>query len=291
MSNETPRPGKKRQQRAEDHTHKLEKAIEDISKGKSIDGTLVEIEAHSGEHPRPPKKPGEPSVSQSLKNAKRRKPGTPDIEPAATMYEPTRPGQVSAGSNMATQHGPTGAGSPSQTPSASGGQGPVAPFGGKIMVGTRVGQIEVTGVLGKGGMGEVFKGYHHALDINVAVKVLPDELSRNELVRQRFLREARLCVKLDHPHIVRVFNVDEYAGNLFLVMEMVEGTDSANMLKNGGRFRYKRALEIGAACADALAYAQTQGLVHRDVKPHNILLGREDGKIKLSDFGLATAPP
>ncbi len=289
MSDETPRPKNKKDPRVKDHTQKLEKAIEEISQGKSIDGTLVEIEAHTGEHPMPPKKQAEPSVSESLKKAKRRRPGTPDIEPAATMYEPTRPGQVSAGSNMATQHGPTGAGSPSQTPSASGGQGPVAPFGGKIMVGTRVGQIEVTGVLGKGGMGEVFKGYHHALDINVAVKVLPDELSRNELVRQRFLREARLCVKLDHAHIVRVFNVDEYAGNLFLVMEMIEGTDAANMLKNGGRFRYKRALEIGAASADALAYAHTQGLVHRDVKPHNILLGREDGKIKLSDFGLARA--
>ncbi len=299
MTDKTPNPAnKKKDTRVKDHTQKLDKAMEDISQGRNVDGTLVEIQAHTGEHPalqpQQPRQPGkparaEPSVSESLKKARRRAPGTPDIEPAATMYSPTKPGQVRAGSDMATQHGPTGGASPSQTPSASGGRGPVAPFGGKIMVGTRVGQIEVTGVLGKGGMGEVFKGYHHALDINVAVKVLPDELSRNELVRQRFLREARLCVKLDHPHIVRVFNVDEYAGNLYLVMEMVEGTDAANMLKNGGRFKYKRALEIGAASADALAYAHSQGLVHRDVKPHNILLGRDDGKIKLSDFGLARA--
>ncbi|MBZ0135324.1 MAG: protein kinase [Planctomycetes bacterium] len=275
-------------------TRRLEKAIEDMGSGDYGDGTLVSIEAHTGEHAVPP----EPSVTDSLKKAKQGSADErgPDIQPAATMYEPTRPGHVSTGSQDATVYGPTDTDQPQGSTPRSGslntagsGGRPVAPFGGKIMVGTRVGQIEVTGVLGKGGMGEVFKGYHHALDINVALKVLPDELSRNELVRQRFLREARLCVKLDHPHIVRVYNVDEYAGNLYLVMEMIEGTDAAHMLKNGGRFRYKRALEIGAAGADALAYAHTQGLVHRDVKPHNILLGATDGRIKLSDFGLARA--
>ena len=273
-------------------TKRLEKAIEDMGSGDLGDGTLVSIEAHTGEHPVPPDQ--EPSVTDSLKKAKQGGGAGPDVQPAATMYEPTQPGQVSSGSQDQTVYGPTG--TQNNAPNSgvlnsTGGSGgrPVAPFGGKIMVGTRVGQIEVTGVLGKGGMGEVFKGYHHALDINVAIKVLPDELSRNELVRQRFLREARLCVKLDHSNIVRVYNVDEYAGNLFLVMEMIEGTDAAHMLKNGGRFRYKRALEIGAGSAEALAYAHTQGLVHRDVKPHNILLGAQDGKIKLSDFGLARA--
>ncbi|MCB9896226.1 MAG: protein kinase [Planctomycetes bacterium] len=271
-------------------TRRLDKAIEDMESGDIAEGTLVSIEAHTGEHPIPPG----PSVTDALKQQKgkgKKNPGTPDIQPAATMYEPTQPGHVSGGSTQKTVFGPTGTGGTPQSGSLNSGSAPrpVAPFGGKIVVGTRFGQIEVTGVLGKGGMGEVFKGYHHALDINVAIKVLPDELSRNELVRQRFLREARLCVKLDHPHIVRVFNVDEYAGNLYLVMEMIEGTDAAHMLKNGGRFRYKRALEIGAASADALAYAHTQGLVHRDVKPHNILLGASDGKIKISDFGLARA--
>jgi tRNA A-37 threonylcarbamoyl transferase component Bud32 len=273
-------------------TKRLDKAIEDMESGDIVEGTLVDIHAGTAEVPRLGEKKDEPSVSGELKKHKGAGgSGTPDVQPAATMYEPTQPGHVSAGSDQQTMYGPTGAAGTPQSGSlnAPSGPRPIAPFGGKIVVGTRIGQIEVTGVLGKGGMGEVFKGYHQALDINVAIKVLPDELSRNELVRQRFLREARLCVKLDHPHIVRVYNVDEYAGNLYLVMEMIEGTDAANMLKNGGRFRYKRALEIGAACADALAYAHTQGLVHRDVKPHNILLGATDGKIKLSDFGLARA--
>ena len=246
------------------------------------------------------------------------------VEPEHTMFAPTTPGAVSGGSVEETMAGATGSsGRAPMTPAASapsspppppapqaptggpsgppvpasgaglmsGGSGgmPIAPFGGKIVVGTRISQIEVTGVLGKGGMGEVFRGFHHALDIDVAIKVLPDELSRNDLVRQRFLREARLCVKLDHPNIVRVYNVDEYAGNLFLVMEMIDGSDAAHMLKDGGRLAYKRALEIGEASAKALTCAHQQGLVHRDIKPHNILLGSKDGKIKISDFGLARA--
>ncbi len=287
MTDEHDKPEQEAEEQPEPgETRRLEKAIQDMESGDIHEGTLVDIVAHTGEHAKPP----EPSVTDALKQVKKGQ--GPDVQPAATMYEPTRPGHVSGGSTQQTVYGPTGAGGTtpqSGTLNAPSGARPIAPFGGKIVVGTRIGQIEVTGVLGKGGMGEVFKGYHHALDINVAIKVLPDELSRNELVRQRFLREARLCVKLDHPHIVRVYNVDEYAGNLYLVMEMVEGTDAAHMLKNGGRFRYKRALEIGAAGADALAYAHTQGLVHRDVKPHNILLGAADGKIKLSDFGLARA--
>jgi predicted Ser/Thr protein kinase len=267
------------------------------------EGTLFAIEAHTGQHPMLASDDAEvveaePSVTDSLKKAK-------GMGNQATMYGPTTPGSAKVGSTHATQFGPTNAGNrpasgmiPAPAPHGPGtmhsgsstGQHPVAPFGGKIVVGTRVGQIEVTGVLGKGGMGEVFRGYHHALDIEVALKVLPDELSRNDLVRQRFLREARLCVKLDHPNIVRVYNVDEHAGNLFLTMDLVAGTDAARMIKTGGRFKYRRALEIGAAGADALAYANTQqGLVHRDVKPHNILLGAHDGKIKLSDFGLARA--
>ncbi|MCB9933165.1 MAG: protein kinase [Planctomycetes bacterium] len=287
MTDEHDKPEQEAEEQPEPgETRRLEKAIQDMESGDIHEGTLVDIVAHTGEHAKPP----EPSVTDALKQVKKGQ--GPDVQPAATMYEPTRPGHVSGGSTQQTVFGPTGTGGntpQSGTLNAPSGARPIAPFGGKIVVGTRIGQIEVTGVLGKGGMGEVFKGYHHALDINVAIKVLPDELSRNELVRQRFLREARLCVKLDHPHIVRVYNVDEYAGNLYLVMEMIEGTDAANMLKNGGRFRYKRALEIGAASADALAYAHTQGLVHRDVKPHNILLGAADGKIKLSDFGLARA--
>ena len=262
-----------------------------VAAGK--EGTLFAVQPHTGQHPMLDEE-NDPSVTDSLKKAKGMQ---------ATMYGPTAPGGAKVGSTHATQFGPTDAGRPpsSHTPTPAGGPGtmqsagvstgqhPVAPFGGKIVVGTRVGQIEVTGVLGKGGMGEVFRGYHQALDIEVALKVLPDELSRNELVRQRFLREARLCVKLDHTNIVRVYNVDEYAGNLFLTMELVEGTDAAHMLKNGGRFKYRRALEIGAASADALGYAHSQGLVHRDIKPHNILLGARDGKIKISDFGLARA--
>lgn len=218
-----------------------------------------------------------------------------DIEPTAGAVPPPqgtrRPSIPPRASTQGAPRIPTSqVPAARSTPGTMAEEGVAAPVtGGKIMVGTKLGQIEINGVLGKGGMGQVFRGYHAALDIEVAIKVLPDELSRNEVVRQRFLREARLCIKLDHPNIVRVFNVDEWQGNLYLVLELIEGTDAAGMLKDGGRFRYKRALEIGKAAAEALAYAHAQGLVHRDVKPHNILLGAADGKIKLSDFGLARA--
>ncbi|MHC4841043.1 MAG: serine/threonine-protein kinase, partial [Planctomycetota bacterium] len=264
---------------------------------ESDSGTIMDIEPTSP-NLEPPSLDAQTSESSDAGVAS----GVLDAsEPAPTLFQPTEaesvsPGAAPSNAPAAPAPAPTGAPVPASgaglmTGSGSGSMGgvPVAPFGGKIVVGTRISQIEVTGVLGKGGMGEVFKGYHHALDIDVAIKVLPDELSRNELVRQRFLREARLCVKLDHPHIVRVYNVDEYAGNLYLVMEMIDGTDAAHMLKDGGRFAYTRALRIGEASAEALACAHGQGLVHRDVKPHNILLGREDGKIKISDFGLARA--
>lgn len=247
-------------------TMRLEQATDELaSSDDAPQSTLVSIpvgNSESGQHNAP---------TQTLE---------PDAQPS-----PNQP-QSSQHQRAATPASGTLASSGGQT---GGSRQAVAPFGGRIMVGSRLGQIEVTGVLGKGGMGEVFRGYHHALDIDVAIKVLPDELSRNELVRQRFLREARLCVKLDHPHIVRVYNVDEHAGNLFLVMECIDGADAAGMLKDGGRFRYRRALEICAASADALAYAHSQGLVHRDIKPHNILLSAADHRIKLSDFGLARA--
>ncbi|CAG0988582.1 partial Serine/threonine-protein kinase PknH, partial [Anaerolineae bacterium] len=218
--------------------------------------------------------PGPPqSVSMTDENQPPQDPETlMDIEPTAGPGP--APTQRPSNSRIPTQGQPRIPSSQvpavRSTPGTMAEEPGAAPVtGGKIMVGTKLGQIEINGVLGKGGMGQVFRGYHAALDIEVAIKVLPDELSRNEVVRQRFLREARLCIKLDHQNIVRVFNVDEWQGNLYLVLELIEGADAAGMLKDGGRFRYKRALEIGKAAAEALAYAHAQGLVHRDVKPHN----------------------
>ncbi len=159
---------------------------------------------------------------------------------------------------------------------------------GGSLVGFTLGQIEIKEVLGKGGMGVVYLGHHLDLDIDVAVKVLPDDLATDEILVQRFLREARLAVKLNHPHIVRIYNVAQQEGVYYLSMEYVAGSDAARMLRGGKRFAYRKTLEIGLAAASALELAHNEGLIHRDIKPHNILLAK-DGSIKVSDFGLACA--
>jgi len=157
------------------------------------------------------------------------------------------------------------------------------------IVGQTLGEIAVTAKLGAGGMGEVFKGHDTGLDIDVAVKVLPRSLSDNANALSRFQREARMIAKLDHPHVVRVLRVAQESGMHFLSMEYVDGHDVAHQLKTNGKLKFRHALDITRAIADALIHAHRLGLIHRDIKPHNILLDADGQKVKLADFGLARA--
>lgn len=152
----------------------------------------------------------------------------------------------------------------------------------------KFGQVHVSRELGRGGMGMVYKGHHLGLDVPVAVKTMSAALAADEHGRQRFLREARTAAKLDHPNIVRVLDVNEQDGTPYIVMEFVDGTDLSALLKKHGPLQGLAALKVIAQVADGLAHAHALGIVHRDIKPHNIFVSK-DGRVKLGDFGLARA--
>ncbi len=153
----------------------------------------------------------------------------------------------------------------------------------------RLGTYEVKGVLGRGGMGVVLKAHDPALGRNVAIKVLSAPLATCGASRKRFLREARAAAAVVHEHVVSVFAVVESAGLPFLVMEYVPGRSLQERIDRFGPLGLAEVLRIGRQTAAGLAAAHAQGIVHRDVKPANILL--EDGveRVRLTDFGLARA--
>jgi Tol biopolymer transport system component len=152
--------------------------------------------------------------------------------------------------------------------------------------GTRLGAYEILDLLGAGGMGEVYRARDTRLDRTVAIKVLPGDMALSEEVRQRFEREARVISSLNHPHICTLFDVGHEDGIEYLVMEHLEGESLADRLSRGP-MPIPELLKTAIEIADALDRAHKQGLVHRDLKPGNIMLTKSGAK--LLDFGLARA--
>jgi serine/threonine protein kinase len=150
--------------------------------------------------------------------------------------------------------------------------------------GTKFGPYEITGALGAGGMGEVYRARDTRLNRIVAIKVLPSDLSSNPDLKQRFEREAKAISSLNHPHICTLFDVGHQEGVDFLVMEYLEGETLADRLQKGA-LPIDRVLKIGIEIADALDKAHRQKIIHRDLKPGNIMLTKAGAK--LLDFGLA----
>lgn len=149
---------------------------------------------------------------------------------------------------------------------------------------------EILSILGQGGMGAVYKGRQKSLDRIVAIKILPPEAGEDDMqFVERFKNEARTMAKMNHPAIVHVYDFGETTeGQLFIVMEFIDGTDVAKMIQEKKKLPEDYALAITAHVCDALGYAHTQGVVHRDIKPANILINM-DGQVKVADFGLAKA--
>jgi predicted Ser/Thr protein kinase len=151
------------------------------------------------------------------------------------------------------------------------------------------GQYDVERELGRGGMGVVFLARDLRLDRLVALKVLPPELAERDETRERFLREARMAAQLAHPHIVPVHRADETGGFAWFAMGYVDGETLGQRLRDRGRLPTVEAVRVLREVAWALAYAHVRGLVHRDVKPDNILIERAGGRAIVTDFGIARA--
>jgi serine/threonine protein kinase/Tol biopolymer transport system component len=152
--------------------------------------------------------------------------------------------------------------------------------------GTKLGPYEITGAIGAGGMGEVYRAKDTRLDRTVAIKVLPAHLANTPDAKQRFEQEARAVSALNHPNICTLYDVGSQDGTEFLVMEFLEGETLASRLEKGA-LPLDQALKIGIEVADGLDKAHRAGIIHRDLKPGNIMLTKTDAK--LLDFGLAKA--
>ncbi len=155
---------------------------------------------------------------------------------------------------------------------------------------SRIGQIfgkcRILRLIGKGGMGKVWLAEHLFLKRKVAIKILARDFSNDPEEMSRFEKEAIAAAALDHENIVTIYDIDEVQGRPFIVMEYVEGEDLEQHLQRKGPMPVTRAAEVVLEVTKALDHAHHKGMVHRDIKPGNILLSK-DGRIKLTDFGLA----
>ncbi|MFF8475525.1 serine/threonine-protein kinase [Streptomyces sp. NPDC015414] len=159
------------------------------------------------------------------------------------------------------------------------------------LVGRRVAGYLLESVIGRGGMAVVYRARDLRLDRTVALKLLAPELARNDTFRKRFTHESRVAAAIDHPHIVPVFEAGETDGVLYIAMRYVPGSDLRRLLDERGPLPFTDAVRIAAQVASALDAAHEHGLVHRDVKPGNVLIARGTDSdhpehVYLTDFGL-----
>jgi serine/threonine protein kinase len=155
------------------------------------------------------------------------------------------------------------------------------------MIGTSLSHYQITGKLGEGGMGEVYRARDSRLGREVAIKVLPASFDRDRERLMRFEREARLLASLNHPHIASIHGFEEWEGKHFIVLELIEGETLDERLRRGP-LSMREALEVCQQIAEALEAAHEKGIIHRDLKPANIKFA-QNGKVKVLDFGLAKA--
>ena len=154
-----------------------------------------------------------------------------------------------------------------------------------LPAGTNLGQYEIKEIIGRGGMGTVYKAYQKVLDRFVAIKVLPIKLFVDQEFIKRFNREAKTLASLSHPNIVAIYDMGQQSNCFYFVMEFIEGVTIRDLMGTK-KLPPEEAIKIVPQICDALEYAHSNGVVHRDIKPENILIDKA-GRIKITDFGLA----
>ena len=150
----------------------------------------------------------------------------------------------------------------------------------------QLGHYDIVAELGRGGMGVVYKGHETSLNRYVAIKVLADALAHDESVKERFLREARSMAALNDPHIIQIYFIGDDAGQTYFVMEFVDGESLGSLLKREGKLNPEQAAKIVWQTAQGLATAHDKGVIHRDIKPGNLMITSR-GAVKIADFGIA----
>src|SRR6202047_1482676 len=160
-----------------------------------------------------------------------------------------------------------------------------------LIIGGQLGNYLIESVIGRGGMSVVYRAKHSRLGTSVALKVLAPELSSDDSFRERFLREAQMAATIDHPNVVPIHDMGMREGSLYIVMRYVAGGDLKAMLATSGPLDAEQAVSVLMPVALALDAAHAHGLVHRDVKPGNILIQRSAAgdveHVYLTDFGIA----
>jgi serine/threonine-protein kinase len=199
---------------------------------------------------------------------------TPDVAPAQ------QPGQGGAGDRAPNMHGNLGKEGASGADAAMLRDRVTAAVGDLYLIGNEV---------GRGGMAVVYAAEDVRLQRKVALKVLPPDLAFRPDVRERFVREAQTAARLNHPHIVPIYAVHEVQGLVCFAMSLVEGESLAARIVREGRPSFGFVANVLEQMADALAYAHASGVVHRDIKPDNVLLDRDSGRAMVTDFGIARA--
>src|SRR6516165_1259156 len=155
-----------------------------------------------------------------------------------------------------------------------------------LQIGQQLGSYEITALLGKGGMGEVYRARDSKLKREVAIKILPEEFSRDADRVSRFQREAEALAALNHQNIAGIYDLQQSEKTRFLVLELVEGETLADIIHKRGALPLDEALDIAKQICEALEAAHEKGIVHRDLKPANVKV-LSNGKVKVLDFGLA----
>ena len=156
----------------------------------------------------------------------------------------------------------------------------------QVQLGSQLGKYRLIGILGQGGMGVVYRAHDTVIERDVAIKILPSELSRNTRSLQRFLGEAKAAGRLVHPNSVRIYDVDQQNDVHFIVMELVEGGNIGDIFKQYGALSVTDATRVLVDACRGIAAAHAVGLIHRDIKPSNLLID-DEATVKVADFGVA----